>query len=160
VSILKDIGNIFTGGVSGLANKIIDTAVAFFPPSMSDAEKAKATIALKELAHKEELELLNATNEATQLFNQRVKEYEGTANDLKSIPIIGALIIFLRGAFRPLFAYAIAFVDIKVFSNAWQITDPQILSAFWLVNLLVLGFFFGERTMKNILPLLKEFLKK
>ncbi len=160
MSILKDIGNIFTGGVSGLANKIIDTAVGFFPPSMSEADKANAKLALKELAHKEELELLNATNEATQLFNQRIKDYEGTANDLKSIPFVGAIIIFLRGAFRPMFAYAMAFVDIKVFSNAWVIPEGNIESVFWIVNLLVLGFFFGERALKNILPLLKEFLKK
>ena len=160
MSWFKDALNTITGGVSGLGETIIDAAMSYFPPSMSDVEKAKAKLALKEIAHKEQLEIMSSANEATQMFNQRIKEYEGTANDLKSIPIVGAIIIFLRGAFRPLFAYAIAYVDIQVFSKAWIIDDPQILSAFWLVNLLVLGFFFGERTMKNILPLLKEFLKK
>ena len=29
-------------------------------------------------------------------------------------------------------------------------------SAFWLVNFLVLGFLFGERAMKNVLPLLRQ----
>lgn len=160
MSLLKDIGNLFSGGFSGLVDKVIDVAVGYFPPSMSDADKAKATLEIRKVAHQQEMEIVKSTSEAMVDFNQRIKDYEGTANDLKTIPYVGALIIFLRGAFRPLMAYAIGYVDLQVFSNAWVIPEGSVESVFWIVNLLVLGFFFGERTLKNLLPLLKEFLKK
>jgi hypothetical protein len=156
--IVSDIGNFLTGGLSG---KIVDAVKDYFPPSMSEAEKAQLEIHIREAAHKEELELLKLQMAAEQQFNERTKDLEGTAGDLKTIPIIGSIIIFLRGAFRPLFSYALAFIDIKVFSGEWIIADDKVLSVFWIANFVVFGFFFGERAVRNVLPLIKEvFIKK
>lgn len=57
-------------------------------------------------------------------------------------------------------------MDFMVFSGAWKIDEfvkivgnntigTNIESAFWMINFLVLGFLFGERAMKNVLPLFK-----
>ena len=160
MSLLNDIGKLFTGGFSGLVNKVIDVAVGYFPPSMTDAQKAEAKLAIIKVAHEQEMQIVQSTSQAMVEFNQRIKDYEGTAKDLKTIPYVGALIIFLRGAFRPLMAYVMGYVDLQVFSGVWVIPEGNVESVFWIVNLLVLGFFFGERTLKNLLPILKEFLKK
>ena len=53
-----------------------------------------------------------------------------------------------------------------VFSARWKMEDlvasvgdntigRNVESAFWVVNLLVLGFLFGERAAKNVLPMLR-----
>ena len=157
MGLLDSLANFLSGG---LANKVVDTVKDYFPPSMSEKEKAEFELKLKEALHKEEVELLRLQSEAEKNLNERIREYEGTAQDLKSIPIIGTLLIFLRGAFRPLFAYALAYIDFMVFGGQWVIHDEQIKSAFWVINFVVIGFYFGERAIKNVLPLAKEFFRK
>jgi len=157
MGVLDSIANFFTGG---LAEKVVDTVKEYFPPSMSEMEKAEFELKLKDVLHKQEIELFKLQNEAEKNLNERIRDYEGTVTDLRSIPLIGTLLIFLRGAFRPLFAYALAYIDFQVFSQSWQIQDEQIKSAFWVINFVVIGFYFGERAIRNVLPLAKEFFKK
>ena len=68
-------------------------------------------------------------------------------------------------------------MDIQVFSGNWDLSGGNVengaagavvgalestalpldlQSAYWLVNFLVLSFLFGERAMKNVLPLLQQ----
>ena len=86
-------------------------------------------------------------------FNERTIAMEGTAKDLQAVPYVGAVIIFMRGAFRPLFAYMTGYLDFVYLTQGMSWTERQ-ETLLLAINLLVLVFFFGERAMKNIMPLI------
>lgn len=154
MGIISEVGSILGGT---LVSEIRKTVEDYLPPEMSPADKANLELKLQALADARAAQVDTAFQAQQTEFDQRIKDYEGTASDLKSVPYLGALMLFLRGSFRPLFSYGTAYVDLKVFSGAWTLTDADLKSTFWIVNVLVLGFFFGERALQNILPLLKQF---
>lgn len=144
----------FLGG--GLGTKIADIVGSRIE------DKGKQQLAQLELekavgdrAHELEMAQLEADKEAEHDFNDRTKELEGTASDLKSVPYVGAVVLFLRGAFRPLFAYFTAYLDFMYFTSGVQWSDKQ-QALVYAVNMLVLGFFFGERALKNVLPMVAK----
>ena len=155
MSIFTKIVDFASGGIGG---KIIDGIKDYFPPSMSDAEKSQLELEMTKVAHTQEIELLGLANDADREFNNRVTEMEGTAADLKSIPIIGPILILLRGLQRPVWGFATLWLDLKVFGGAWVIAEASPLGpAFIAINILVLGFLFGERAIKNVMPFLTTF---
>ena len=125
-----------------------------------DKEKLKQEIT--KILHNQSMELQRFTLEAEKEFNDRIKALEGTATDLKQFGWIGKIVIFLRGLQRPLWGFAIMYMDYMVFSGAWELdaTDKTKSSAFWIINFLVLGFLFGERAVKNVAPLVQNFMAK
>ena len=138
---------------------IIDTAKAYFPPSMSEAEKSQAELALVKVKAEAEVKLTEATQAIQASFDQRIRDMEGTAADLKSIPILGPLTIFLRGMQRSIWGFAVLVMDYFVFAGEWHITpDSRQDTCFLVINFLVLGFLFGERAMQNLAPLLERLL--
>jgi hypothetical protein len=152
MSILAKVTDFFAGGTIGA---ISDVAEKWFPPSMSEAEKSTLKLKIQEAEAAKEIELRKLANEADQNFNDRIKTMEGTASDLLAVPIVGRIIIFARGAQRPVWGFSTLWLDYKVFSSAWDISeDPQLISAFYVINILVLGFLFGERAIKNIMPII------
>ncbi len=143
----------------GFGAKIVETVKDYFPPSMSDSEKKDFEMKLLEAVHQHEIKLLAAANSANEEFNQRIKDLEGTASDLAQIPVLGTLMLFLRGCQRPAFGIFTLIMDYLVFSGAWTIEDGSRLeSAFFAINLLVLGFLFGERAVRNIMPIISNYL--
>lgn len=129
-----------------------------WPADMSEQQKAQMEIVVKDLLHKQTMDIAGVAQEDEAMFNKRTVDLEGTAADLKSIPYIGGLIIFLRGAFRPLFAYMTGYIDFIYFTtdtSAWSEQQQTLLIA---INLLVLVFFFGERALKNVMPLITNVL--
>jgi len=155
VGILDSVLEAATGGLGG---QLVDLVEKYFPPDMSPEKKAEVTVALERLAMEREKNANDAAAAAEQAVNDRIAIYEGTASDLKTIPVLGAVMLFLRGAQRPLIGYATTYLDLMVFSGQWQVTDQTQISAFWMINFLVLGFLFGERALKNVAPLIAEFL--
>lgn len=154
-------GTIINALSGGFGSKIVDTVRDYFPPSMTDQEKREFELKLLEASRVQELGLLEAAQAADAEFNQRIKDLEGTASDLIRIPVLGTIILFLRGTQRPAFGFFTLVMDYLVFSGAWTIAEGSRLeSAFFAVNLLVLGFLFGERAVKNVLPLFDRYLKK
>jgi len=143
----------------GLGSAIVDTVKDYFPPSMSDQEKAELSMRINEAANKQANEAAKIANEAEAEFNQRIKDLEGTAKDLKSIPIIGPIVIFLRGCQRPVWGYSTLYMDFMVFSDKWKSLTETQEGALWIINLLVLGFLFGERAIKNLMPLIERLIK-
>lgn len=144
----------FLGG--GLGTKIAEVV----GNRMEDKAKAEmATIEITKVvgdrAHELEMAQLQADAASQQEFSDRTKEMEGTASDLKSLPFVGSVVLFLRGAFRPLFAYFTAYLDWLYFNQPMPWTDKQ-QALVYAVNMLVLGFFFGERALKNVLPLVAK----
>ena len=64
------------------------------------------------------------------------------------------IIGWIRQLLRPAWCVGVLFFDLNVFSGAWPLSpDSRVESCFWLVNFLVLGFLFGERSLANLLPL-------
>jgi hypothetical protein len=109
----------------------------------------------------EELKEQNrAKEEDNRELNKRIREQEGTATDLKQGGFFGRIVLFARGAQRPIWGFFVLYMVIQVFSGAWNIgADPQLKSAFWLIVLIVLIFLFGERACQNVLPAVLPFLR-
>jgi len=149
---LKSLGNLLSG--DGLIAKGLDFVNDRWPPDMSEEQRRRMEVVVKDMLHQQQVELLNAARKDEQLFNERTIALEGTARDLQSIPFIGSIVIFARGMFRPAFSYMTAYIDWIYFSTdttGWSEQQQTLLLA---MNLLVLVFFFGERAMKNIMPLI------
>jgi hypothetical protein len=148
---------LFSGG-GGIGGKIVDAVQGYFP---NKEDKAKIEMAIMNQAHSIELELLISENEFIKEHNQKIKDLEGTAKDLEGFGLVGKLIIFLRGLQRPLWGYCVMYLDFMVFSGKWDVKgDEQMMSAFWVINLLVLGFLFGERAVKNVMPIVANYFGK
>lgn len=141
----------------GLGTAIVDTVKDYFPPSMSELDKSELSLKINEAANKQANEGARIVNEERAEFNQRIKDMEGTAKDLRSIPVVGPIVIFLRGCQRPTWGYATLYMDFMVFSGKWNTLTEMQESALWVINLLVLGFLFGERAVKNIMPLVSQY---
>lgn len=150
MSILKKLTD-FVGG--SLFKEVKDMVVTYFPPEMTPQQKLEAERSLTELLHKKELEANKILNQAATQLDKRIAQQEGTAKDLKGIPIFGTLILFLRGSQRPLWGYATLYMDFNWFFGAYTFTEQQ-QTAMIAINILVLGFLFGERTIKNLEPLI------
>ncbi|MBA7688214.1 hypothetical protein ES703_96693 [subsurface metagenome] len=146
----------FIGGST--VKTIADTVKAYFPPSMSEKEKADLSLKISQVEHAREVQLLTLANEADEVFNRRIRDMEGTAADLKTVPIIGHVIIFARGCQRPAFGIFTLIMDYQVMSGAWELElqSPKGI-AFVVINILVLTFLFGERAIKNVMPLILNF---
>jgi len=154
--IFSGIVSAVTGNVGGVASSIVNTVSAYFPPSMSDKEKAELALIIGQAEHQRELSVINAVNKAQLDFQEFTKEMEGTAGDLKTIPLLGNIIIFIRGAQRPIWGIFVLFADYQVFSKMWEL-DPQQTSILFALNILVLTFLFGERAVKNLMPFFEKF---
>lgn len=160
MSILSTIKDMFSGE-GGVVGKIIDTAKDYFPPSMTDQEKAELELALTKASREHEVEMIKLATEAEKEFNDRIAELEGTASDLKSLPIVGRLMLFLRGAQRPIWGFGTLAMDFMVFAGKWTIIAGSMAeTSFFIINLLVLGFLFGERTVLNLSPLIERLVGK
>ncbi len=146
--------NLLSGNLAG---GIVDAVKAYFPPSMSEAEKKEFELRLTEITNRHEIELLKEVTGAEAEFNQRIKDMEGTASDLVKIPYLGAFMLFLRGSQRPAFGILVLVIDYQIFSGGWKVADGSSLTQMlFSINILVLGFLFGERAVKNVLPLIQK----
>lgn len=143
----------------GTISTVFNAVKSYFPPSMTDQEKNEFSLRLQDAEHRKDLAIREAVHRADAEFNSRIKDMEGTASDLKTIPVIGSIVIFLRGVQRPVWGFFTLYADYQVFAGAWDISDKQ-ESMLLAINLLVLGFLFGERAVKNITPLIGAYFGK
>lgn len=149
---LKALGGLLTG--DGFIAKGMEFINTRWPPNMSEQQKQQMEIVVKDMLHKQQMDLVQAARDDEQMFNERTVAMEGTAKDLQAIPYVGAIVIFARGMFRPAFSYMTGYIDWLYFStdtSGWSEQQQTLLLA---MNLLVLVFFFGERAMKNVMPLI------
>ncbi len=146
MKLLSNLASMVTGKLPSLITDAIHSVLPLSPE-----DRAKVDAAVTAAAHEHELALLRAMGDAEQQLTARIAKLEGTASDLKGIPILGPVMIFLRGAIRPAFGMAVLIWDWKVLSGGWAPPDREL---FFAINVLVLGFHFGERAVKNVLPTL------
>ena len=137
------------GGISDIVDKFVTTK----------EEKAAIKLELTKFLHQKEIEARELTYKEQQQFNERIKQLEGTASDLNQSGWLGRVVLFFRGAQRPIWGFAAMYIDFMVFSGRWTINpNTEISSAFWILNGLVLGFLFGERALLNIAPKVKDII--
>jgi hypothetical protein len=165
MAIFDKVVDFLTGGIG---EKIVEATTKYFPPRLSDAEKSQIEQAIRQAAREHEIQLLSLAQKEQEDFHSRLKDLEGTASDLTGAGWMGRVIIFLRGAQRPLWGYFVLIMDVMVFSGHWKIASIQqqattaldvsldLQSAFWVINILVLGFLFGERAVRNVMPMVQK----
>ena len=147
----------FVGG--SLFKEIKEGVMAYFPPDMSPQQKAEAELNIERVLHDKQVEANRQLAEASASLDKRIAEQEGTAQDLKTIPIIGTLVIFARGCQRPLWGFACLWFDWLWFIGEMTLNEKQ-STAMIIINVVVLGFLFGERTIKNLEPLITKVFGK
>jgi hypothetical protein len=122
---------------------------------VSPDKKAELEAKLRDFQLQAQKQVDDATSEAEKNLTQRIAELEGTASDLKAIPFFGPVMIFLRGLQRPVWGFATLYMDLMWFSE-WETLTQKQESALMIINVLVLGFLFGERAIKNVMPLITK----
>jgi hypothetical protein len=147
---IKAAVNAVTGGLGGAIWDMVEGAL---PADLPPDQRAQLKMALEREITARQVAAEEAANAAASAVTARAASLEGTASDLAALPILGRVILFLRGSQRPAWGFAVLALDWQVFSGAWYLPEAGALaSAFWLINLLVLGFLFGERAVQNVLP--------
>ena len=139
--------NTLTGG---LADTLYDAVKTYFPPEMTQEQKGQIMLQMQRLEMEKKQQANEAMLEAERAITERISQLEGTAKDLKSLPIVGRFVLFARGCQRPVWGFFTLWLDYQWFSS-WTLSDHQ-QKALIAINLLVLGFLFGERAVKNIAP--------
>lgn len=82
------------------------------------------------------------------------------SSDLSGIPYISSFLFFARGCQRVVWSIFTIILDWNVFSSEWKLqVNTPIESAFFVINILVLGFLFGEVALKNMTPSIEIILK-
>lgn len=163
MSFFSKVADFFTDGVVGT---IVDAVKDYFPPSMSESEKAALKVAMMQFEHNREKELLALAAEADKEVTRRAVALEGSASDLKALPVVGRFIIFIRGCQRPLWGCFTFLLDYNIFCGKWNVPmtapdDSHTAQGLLVIaiNVLVLGFLFGERTVKNLMPLFTRYMQ-
>ncbi len=144
----------FVGG--NLFKEVKGIIEDYFPPDIDPTKKAELQLALQQAEWEKEQELTKLVNESSEALTKRIADLEGTAADLKGIPVLGPFMLFIRGAQRPLWGCGAMYADLMWFSGHWGTLTPQQEAALYLINALVLGFQFGERAVQNIAPILGD----
>jgi hypothetical protein len=139
MAIFDKIASLFGGG---LVDSMLDTVKAYFPPGMTPQQEAELRLELE------------------RQVTERISLLEGTATDLRSVPVIGPIMLFMRGAQRPVWGFAVLYADMMWFSGKWGVMTTQQESALWVINLLVLGFVFGERAVANLAPVISDIMSR
>lgn len=147
----------FIGG--SLFKEVRGVIKDYFPPDLSPVQKAELEIKLNDMLHEKEIKANAILNDAAKQLDKRIAEQEGTASDLKTIWGLGHIVIFMRGVQRPLWGFATLYMDNQWFFKTHDF-DEQQQTAMILINVLVLGFLFGERTIKNLEPLIIKVFAK
>ena len=151
----SELGNMLTGG---LAQTIFDGIKAYFPPDMTPEQQARLRLELERIEQNKRQQTDKALLDAEQMLTERISKLEGTASDLKSLPVVGRLMLFARGCQRPVWGFFTMYLDWCWFSE-WTLSEKQQL-ALIVVNILVLGFLFGERAIRNLAPLISRLFNR
>jgi hypothetical protein len=115
----------------GVGEKVIDKIW----PDPETAARAKI-----ELAN----ELANIDLKQDQSFRDFIVAYEGRGDQVHPI------IQILRGSVRPVITYTLAGFFLYGFVQGPSGTDPDTMTMLWQLNLISMGFWYGERALKNL----------
>lgn len=157
MAIFDKIASLFGGG---LVDSMLDTVKAYFPPGMTPQQEAELRLNIERMAFEKQKQADAMLADAERQVTERISLLEGTATDLRAVPIVGPLMLFMRGIQRPVWGFAVLYADMMWFSGKWGQMSTQQESALWVINLLVLGFLFGERAVANLAPIISEVMSR
>ena len=98
MAIFDKIASLFGGG---LVDSMLDTVKAYFPPCMTTQQEAELKLELERLAFEKQKQADAMLADAERQVTERISLLEGTATDLRAVPVIGPIMLFMRGAQRP-----------------------------------------------------------
>ncbi len=156
MSILGKVAD-FVGG--SLFKEIKDGIMSYFPPDMTPQQKADYEKNLQEFLHQKQIDSHKIVMEEAASLDRRIAEQEGRAEDLVKLGWFGKLMIGLRGCQRPTWGFATLYIDYKWFFEVHDFSEQQ-NTALMIINVLVLGFLFGERTLMKLEPLIVKVFAK
>lgn len=122
--------NALLGPILGIADKVLDRVI----PDKEAREKAKLEFARQAAA---------LDQREVEEFHNFVVNYEGAGD--KVHPVIQ----ILRGSVRPVVTYFLIGVYAWGFLHPGEFT-AEVMTGLFQLNLISLGFWFGERAMKNL----------
>ena len=157
MSVLAGIGKFLSGGTG---KEVVGFIRDRFPAKLSEAELMQLEQEADRMDKDHEAKLLEFAAQQDQVFNERTILMEGTAKDLQQFGILGKIVVFLRGLFRPVFAYFTMYLDFLWFTGDTSGWTDQQNTAMIVINIIVLVFFFGERSVKNLLPMIAQVFGK
>lgn len=150
----------------GLTERIIDIVDEAAGDDLSPEQKLKIRLGAQgEITARERIAAETADQQEKNV-TERVAKLEGTAKDLMSVPILGPLVLFIRGTIRPGITILVGVIDYRVFTGDVVLVQQagdvtvNLLPLLVTINLVVLGFWFGERAFKNVAPLAAQFLTR
>ena len=143
-----------------LFKEIKEGVMSYFPPDMSPQQKAEASLNIERMLMEKQAQTNKFLQDSATQLDKRIADQEGTAKDLKTIPILGPLILFARGAQRPVWGFATLWMDAKWFFEVGLTFSEQQQTALIVINVLVLGFLFGERAVQNLTPMIVQVFGK
>jgi hypothetical protein len=156
--ILSTVFGAATSGGTSLVGEIVGLVRDRFPAKMTPQEEAALQAAIEDRVDRRIAEGNRHAEAIEAQFNDRVREHEGTAKDLQALPMIGPVLLTLRGVQRPAWGFAALYFDWLWFGGEFaQMTDQQ-QATLYAINLLVLGFLFGERAVQNVAPAISQML--
>lgn len=156
MSFLEKLTDIVGGSLFKEAKEVI---MAYWPPEATPEKRLELQAKLNEIELLKTRQIDQAIADAETRLTERIAMTEGSAQDLRAIPGVGPVVLFLRGLQRPIWGYATLYGDAMWFMGRWQLSQQQ-ESALWVINFLVLGFLFGERAIQNVAPLIGEIMAK
>lgn len=160
-NLVRTVAGVVTGGTSERVIELAEGILGDPDTRGFSSEQRHALLMAQKQAETEQVRAVyDAASTAERNLTERISLLEGTSRDLLAGGPFGRLVLFLRGLQRPTWGFAVIGLDYFVFSGQWALPDGPVASAFWIVNALVLGFLFGERALKNVLPLLGPFLQR
>lgn len=143
---------------AGVAEAMFSVIEKYFPPELTPEQKSHILLAMQKAEFQRAQAMCELIARLDRQFTRRTMELEGTAKDLKSIPLLGPLMLFLRGCQRPVWGFATLYIDGKWFAGMLPHLTQTQEHALMLINGLVLGFLFGERALKNAAPTIERIM--
>jgi hypothetical protein len=155
---LGSLGKLATSFIPG-ADTIVGLIDKALPDKMSEKERADITMAMQKLEFDQKIALQDSWNKESNSFRDFTNQHEGSASDLIQLGFAGKILLGLRGIQRPIWGFGTLFIDYKVFSGLWLVPDPTMMTIIYAINLIVLSFLFGERAIKNVMPLVETAIR-
>jgi|SRR5882672_893796 len=113
-------------------------------------------VQLEQVAAQRAKDDAQADLDADKALTDRIAELEGTASDLKGIPVLGPIMLFLRGAQRIIIGYGTAFMDYLWLTGGLGAMTEMQSRLLMTASVLVFVVLFGERAIKNVAPLIRD----
>lgn len=113
-------------------------------------------VQLEQLAVQRAREDAAADNEGDRILTDRIAQLEGTASDLKGVPIAGPAMLFLRGSQRIVIGYGTAWLDYQWLTGGLGALGDMPQRLLFTASLLVFAVLFGERAIKNVAPVIAD----